>query len=106
MSTHVTIVKKPSGHNLSIKVTNPGTPTPMTYELADNQAVEVMVYGDGRIEMSEIEKVSAAANIGSTAVNLARLVQDARLDTPLDQEFELRGQRMRVLVETMPGAGG
>lgn len=56
MSTHVTIVKRPSLHNLSIKVQNPGMPEPREYLLGDNEATEVLVYGDGQITMAEVEK--------------------------------------------------
>lgn len=61
MSTHVTIVKKPSGHNLQVTVQNPGG-SPQVIVLTDNQATEVMVYGGspdqngGTIIMHEIDK--------------------------------------------------
>lgn len=67
MSTHVTIVKKPSGHNLQVTVKNPGDAAAHEYLLLDNQAVEVMVYSDGYgldaasgvIELREVAKASA-----------------------------------------------
>lgn len=59
MSTHVLIAKKPSGHNLRVTVTNPGA-SPREHVLLDNQHVEVMVYGDGAIDLREVEKTTAA----------------------------------------------
>ena len=56
MSTHVVICKKPSGHNLKVEVMNPGMPQPDTKLLKDNEFVEVMVYGDGTLKLSEVEK--------------------------------------------------
>lgn len=63
MSTYVTIVKKPSGHNLLVQVLNPGAIAPFEWTLSDSQAVEVMVYGGsptesggGTITLSEIDK--------------------------------------------------
>ena len=59
MSTQVTICKKPSGHNLQVTVKNPGNPTPTVQTLQDNQFTEVLVYGDGSIELHEVEKTPA-----------------------------------------------
>ena len=65
MSTHVTIVKKPSGHNLKVIVMNPGDAEARVHLLADNQAVEVMVYGGdaaiggGTIQLHEVDKQTA-----------------------------------------------
>jgi hypothetical protein len=56
MSTHVTIAKKPSGHNLRVSILNPGANAPTEHVLADNQVVEVLVYGNGQIRMAEVEK--------------------------------------------------
>jgi len=62
MSTHVTIVKKPSGHNLQVTVQNPGAGAPVTQVLGDNQATEVMVYGGspeqggGILTLHEVDK--------------------------------------------------
>jgi hypothetical protein len=60
MSTHVVIAKKPSGHNLQVVVTNPGDSTPRKHVLSDGQFIKVMVYGNGTIEMQEVEKAAAA----------------------------------------------
>jgi len=105
MSTHVTIAKKPSGHNLKVTVLNPGAPAPSEHVLADNQAVEVLVYGAGQITMAEVEKEAKGESAGRLCVELARAVQDLTIDR-LDQEFELRGKRMRVLVEPLTDSGG
>ena len=59
MSTHVTIVKKPSNHNLQVTVKNPGDAAPFTHVLQDYQAAEVMVHGGvsgGTIELRELDK--------------------------------------------------
>jgi hypothetical protein len=56
MSTHVVICKKPSGHNLEVIVANPGDAQPRVHVLEDNQFVEVMVYGDGTLKLSELDK--------------------------------------------------
>lgn len=62
MSTQVTIVKKPSGHDLLVIVQNPGAGAPTTLTLSDNQAVEVMIYGGspeqggGTLTIHEINK--------------------------------------------------
>jgi hypothetical protein len=55
MSTHVLISKKPSGHNLAIKVQNPGSPE-REHIVRDNEFAEVLVYGDGYIHLAEVEK--------------------------------------------------
>lgn len=56
MSTQITICKKPSGHNLQITVQNPGQTQPQVKVLEDNQFTEVMIHGDGTIDMCEVLK--------------------------------------------------
>lgn len=61
MSTNVTIVKEASGHNLRVAVMNPGAAQPTVHILGDNQAVRVLIHGDGDIDIGEVEKDAPAA---------------------------------------------
>jgi len=62
MSTHVTIKKAPSGHNLKVSVLNPGQTEPTVTFLADGGETTVMVCGGspeqagGCITMHEVDK--------------------------------------------------
>lgn len=60
MSTQVTICKKPSGHNLLVSVSNPGTLTEQRL-LQDGQFCEVLVYGEGTITLAELPKTPVEA---------------------------------------------
>lgn len=87
MSTHVTIVKKPSGHNLLVQVLNPGATAPSEQLLADNQACEVLVYGaateehaGGTITLCEIDKSVTMVDRIEARAYLQQQVDSGRID--------------------------